>query len=256
MTDPMRMKRAMRLAPIVVLAVACGPSVIDSIDEVKVAEVYASLMCECECSSSEAQTGCSVEVQRYLAIWQENARLDGLTYDEDCLQGIRAATDGGRCERPPFCQIFFGDGQLGQPCRLYGNSDKMSSCAQGLLCNIDFGFCTDPNVPIDRDNFLGEGTQCVDESGQGLGICDWHQGLFCDVDGPIPLCAATAQDGEACTADNGCGLGTFCDGGACAPLKGSGATCERYEECQGRTCDDGHCIDRLAVPNDCSTPNL
>jgi len=83
-------------------------------------------------------------------------------------------------------------------------------------------------------------------------ICDWHQDLFCDINGPIPLCAGTAQDGEVCTADLGCILGSHCARGECAPLKASGAACERDGACVGRTCDDGRCIDRLVVPDKCS----
>jgi len=148
--------------------------------------------------------------------------------------------------------MFFGDDAFGQPCQVYGTSNKLSSCARGLLCNRDFGLCTDPNVPIDYDNLLTADAQCVDESGQGLGICDWHQALFCDINGPLPLCVVLAQDGEACTTDLGCTLGSHCDRGECAPFKASGAVCERDGACVGRTCDDGRCIGRLMVPDKCS----
>lgn len=228
----------------------------EPIAEDDAAAAYAAAACEmierCGCLLGPVKwTDCEPDLHEHFAIWQANARRDGLVFDAACLseQLDPLATDA--CRSATACNIYYGDLPVGAPCQRYDYSGAMSSCAQGLRCDYVFGVCM--KSPADLSGArLAANEPCVDEVGAPIEFCDYTVGLFCDVDAEAPSCVPLAPASEACTLDVGCET-YLCEAGSCVARKPDGDVCARREECESFSCDDGRCGARLEIPNGCTS---
>ena len=73
------------------------------------------------------------------------------------------------------------------------------------------------------------------------------------------VCATATSCKTACTNDNDCQTGRFCDEPACSALKKNGSQCGEGTECQSGYCNSGFCCDTgqcCQTPSDCDDDDV
>ncbi len=186
---------------------------------------------ECECSVTNAQSGCEATLAEQWRGRLQAGKTRGLTYDAECFDAIEAGIEDARCGWPPgddrhpchdFCQVFHGDRSDGQSCERF--DDLVSDCEQGLLC--DRGKCVSPCETLSG---LAEGEVCRDPVNfTALDRC--ADGLTCL--GNTGRCAKAPPAGSACLAGE-CDADSYCDYSTgserCLARVGAGANCEQAQ---------------------------
>jgi hypothetical protein len=158
--------------------------------------------------------------------------------------GSGDACDGLECAPGLLCL----DGQCGAPGAASDACATDDACAPPLRCVA--GACA---------ALGGAGDACDDDAGCSVGLVCGTAG--CEPAAPppcasdvacgnlsscvtIPRCATPASAGGACTVDEGCAPGNWCDAGQCAALPGDGQPCANGAKCAaGLACatDFGDC---------------
>lgn len=256
------MRRA--LFAVVLLLFACdggkpdrldGPvSESDSQDEVSDRLCYAYEECNCGELAGVSLNGCETGLG---FAWQgvtEDARMEGLTYDGDCLsKRLNVMLDRG-CETiepgnslfcgEENCLIYHGDKKEGEECE---GGVSQANCEQGLVC---LGTCQKPCQNTGFD--IPEGDLCFDSEIPFSGLC--AEGLICDRESG--LCASTPGEGETCVQGQ-CGEGLRCASMGtelqCIVPKATGEACTTATECASAVCTPGDqtCGDFPAVGEMC-----
>lgn len=167
--------------------------------------------------SSLPRTGCPGTCQPRLGEGQES------TVPFQCDEGLVISGS-------TICQRAIPEGQS---CHGLGVLDAV--CAPGLYCDPDSQVCR---------RFASAGESCDPANGRS---CAWT--LFCDEG----TCQKRGREGDSCTAASAssilsyadCQQGLFCDAdpgaaGRCRELRGEGASCRDYKECDpGLYCNGG-----------------
>lgn len=219
-------------------------------------ELYARVTCtnmeRCQCSQeSVSWPTCRDEQEAFFEDWRGEAERDGLTLDLDCLERRLSAAEGPTCVTPSeLCLVFYGAAGEGEPCVRYDVEGMFATCARGLFCPPGLDLCVREGVNFFAPT-LDLDQQCLDENVTPVGTCDGSLGLFCDIDGPVPVCAPMSELGGPCSRTAACRAG-FCDAGACRERKPKGYPCESPSECSAGTCLDGSCQDTIEIPAGCA----
>lgn len=180
--------------------------------------------------------------------WVADALANGLTYDQTCMnhlwqtnldferahRGVCSATAADNlawlaCEQE--CQIYHGEGALGEACERFGR--RMSTCRGDLVCGFD-DVC---HAPCSRPLEVPEGGPC----GYALGLL--HEscaaGFTCH---PVDaVCVPTLAPGASCDPVAPlCAPAELCPPGTgvCEPLRALGEPCDEHEQCASLVCDD------------------
>ena len=122
---------------------------------------------------------------------------------------------GNHCEQDPE-----------STCKRDGTCDGAGSCrtyGMGIICTP--GSCT-------------AGVQTAAGTCNGQGTCIAGATQSC-----APNVCIGATCGQACTADNQCAAGSFCDANKCVQKKAAAAPCNGNNQCASSFCVDGVCCD-------------
>ncbi len=208
----------------------------------EVARVICDLIYDCNCDSTMEPTAskdqCEAALKEATELAQENARVDGLTYDDECAEdGLNRIDDIGcttpssdpdaKCEKP--CKLYYGPVEKGGSCTY--SMAGYDNCAQGLACDED-GICVNPCAEVD---YPAIGESCF------AGQCE--EGAYCLYTGiGFPTCTALPTDGQPCTDIGECAEDHVCDQsmgfpGTCMSLPGQGDPCPDDTCRQGLFCD-------------------
>ena len=248
----------------VIAVICCGPKSAVDATQKSAGPQYARAVCEaiktCDCAVSgqpEWET-CERDLTAIFGSWQAIAEEHGTSFDSECLRLHLKDRDTSPCEPSERCLIYNGEGETGARCSNWDASGYMSTCKQGLVCPESVGFCVEPEVfddiekaAFENETFLAAGQQCIDELLDAVGVCALSEGLFCDLESPIPVCATQSQLGDSCKVDNACVNDTFCEKERCVAAKAIDDVCGRDDECVSLTCINGVCVEPLPVPNFC-----
>lgn len=186
----------------------------------------------CQAGATEGQP-CDFEscAEGLYCEWQPNDQQICRAYaaaGESCAQ--RPCVDALWCDDRDVCVTAPREGD---PC-LWG-----SLCAQGYVCDPDFGACVTPP---------DAGAPCL----QG----DCNTGAWCDTrEVPEGICAEALPDGEMCSGHRQCVSG-FCPNGFCWAKPREGESCEGAGVCAaGLVCNGLSCEATTSrAPAACSYP--
>lgn len=226
-----------QLAPTFLVALAAFSSACGGIKEKdypdEVAKVVCDLIYDCNCDSTMEPTAskdqCEAAIKESTELAQEIARVDGLTYDDECAEdGLNNVSDIGcttpvgdpdaKCEKP--CKLYYGPVGKGGSCNV--SMSGYDNCAQGLSCDSD-GICVNPCAEVDYPK-IGEtcfANQC-------------EEGAYCLYTGVgFPTCTALPTDGQPCSPDFECADDHTCDQsmglpGTCMAIPGLGDPCPDF----------------------------
>lgn len=268
--------RETALLTICALATACG-GLKEKEYPGETAKTICDLVYDCACESTMEPTAsrneCVAAIEESTKLAQEQAKVDGLTFDGECAEKGLNSIDDLACDYPDLvedpackrpCKLYYGPEGKGSSCT--GSMSGYDNCKQGLSC--DGGICTNPCDEVDYPNigeecFAGmceEGGYCL-YTGVGFPTCqalptngqacteagnECADDHFCDTatDPANPTCTSEPGIGEACPAGQCRGLGIVCDSftdplmPVCASLPGQGQTCLGGFQCEfGMECD-------------------
>lgn len=218
----------------------------------RIAEALCSPFSRCLCETAANEwlaPGCDASADVLVNKWMNGVADENLQFDPICAT-YATGESHRRCKGDPStgrwracedeCQMFFGERQAGETCRIVGR--RISSCAQGLACGVD-GVCY---LPCDLPSRGKAGDACGAFLGEFETRCD--EGLAC-ADG---TCVIAAGAESACGEGVLCETGYWCSAGTCVPQRTAGEscpieprcdadTCEVVEGCEFGACDDGVC---------------
>jgi len=206
--------------------------------------------CGCEFPRwpGESIESCNTAARTLARAWDDRATELGLEYEGECVHNVSlhvTRAGSGICAKKletasladckTDCQVFFGDGKLGDSCEPIGR--RMSTCSQRLRCGPD-GVC---HEFCDVPTLATEGQFCGHEIGLFQVSCD--DGLAC-VDN---RCTAAGRLEDACTDDLPFAGTLRCVGQACVPKLAAGDACVSDDDCVSEVCQAGVCFDDQAA---------
>ncbi len=206
--------------------------------------------CGCAFEGEDAWNSCEGDLADAFVQWQENALQNGAKVDLECLNRHLKMRAAEPCIPKERCLIYYGTKEKGESCLNYDRAGYFSDCQQGYECPTFLGYCVE-NAPVDLEDTLDVGMQCIDEHGDHVGVCSFMDDLYCNLGAPVPNCEPRGAPGDRCEIDLGCGSGSHCDGLTCVFDKAIGEACSRREECASFECHGGACSDELATPAIC-----
>lgn len=183
--------------------------------------------CRCDAAVLPAGQDCDAATSTLVRGWLDAADAQGLEYDGACLEKRTSDTCAGSAAD---CQIYFGDGALGDSCVAYGR--YMSTCESTLTCSVA-GVCIQPGQSEMRGS---EGDRCGVARGDYATRC--AEGLAC-AEG---VCVRAADVGQACGATQPCDSTGWCSESTCTPRTAAGGPCESVDgEVVHEACELGAC---------------
>lgn len=217
---------------------------------------------ECESRYCDTSDGCPGKCTSQAEVGEtcnggESSCVHGADCNgEKCVDFTGIIADGDTCDEAfQWCgeNSYCMNGKCalklkeGEDCSEYNGA-----CGKGMFCSPE----KDNNICVKGSVVEEEGAECSYPEGI---ICNSLKDLFCHINYETyaGTCGAAKKEGDDCLDVSTktfyqCDRGLFCEienaKGTCTKLKASGESCEKNNECESESCDEGKCA---ATVNEC-----